>query len=253
MIPDIDQLVPEHGVYVEPFAGGASYFFHKKKVNAEYLNDINGNIAAFYRAMKNNFNELLSEIQSTIHCEYTFKEAKKIYFSSEPLSDVKRAWAVWVNSIMGFAGRLGDSFQWVRNKGDKWTAPTTTRNKKSNFEYYRDRLDYVTIFNRDALQVIKKLDAPNVFFYLDPPYAGAYQGHYSGYTQQDFEDLLIVLDQLEGNFLLSSYPNESLTSRNWNTKKIDMRLGVQNGSRKTEVLTWNYELKKRKFIQSNLF
>jgi len=35
-------------------------------------------------------------------------------------------------------------------------------------------------------------------------------GHYKGYLEQDFENLLEVLSILNGKFILSSYPSELL-------------------------------------------
>jgi DNA adenine methylase len=51
---------------------------------------------------------------------------------------------------------------------------------------------------------------PDAFFYLDPPYVGAAQGHYDGYTQEDFDILLKLLESLKGKFLLSSYRNKKV-------------------------------------------
>jgi DNA adenine methylase len=56
---------------------------------------------------------------------------------------------------------------------------------------------------------------PEAFFHLDPPYVGADQGHYDGYTQEDFDTLLKLLETLNGKFLLSSYRNKSLPYDTW--------------------------------------
>jgi hypothetical protein len=53
-------------------------------------------------------------------------------------------------------------------------------------------------------------DAPDAFFYLDPPYAGADQGHYGGYAQEGFDALLGLLEGIKGKFPLSSYRNKAL-------------------------------------------
>jgi len=86
-----------------------------------------------------------------------------------------------------------------------------------------------------------------LFFYCDPPYVGARQGHYAGYNQEDFSLLLKVLAKLQGKFLLSSYKNEELfqmtSDLGWKSKKIEQRLGVSGGiGRKEEILTWNYSV-----------
>ena len=72
-------------------------------------------------------------------------------------------------------------------------------------------------------------------------------GHYKGYTEQDFENLLIALSELKGKFLLSSYPSEILErytkKYKWHAKKIEViTVSVSLGKNKTttEVLTGNY-------------
>ena len=68
----------------------------------------------------------------------------------------------------------------------------------------------VQISCRDALKVIKNRDSPETFFYLDPPYPGAVQGHYYGYSEKNLADLLTILVKLKGRFILSNYWTETL-------------------------------------------
>ncbi len=240
MIKHILPHIPNHTTYVEPFAGGAAVFFAKPKSKAEFINDINGNIAAFYRSMVIDFDGLQKMIESTIHCENTFKRAKDIYLSTNLYSDTERAWAVWVNSCLSFGGQMASSFKWQRSKNDNWTAPTTMRNKKKIFKFLKSRLDGVTVFNRDAIAIIKKLDDTDTFFYIDPPYIGANQGHYSGYTEEDFLDLITVLLGIKGKFILSHYPFEGMPDV-WSSISFNMALGVNPDKRKIEVITMNFE------------
>jgi DNA adenine methylase len=90
---------------------------------------------------------------------------------------------------------------------------------------YAIRLQRVQIECCDALRIVGSRDTPETFFYLDPPYVGADQGHYDGYTQMDFDALLGMLEALQGKFLLRSYRNASLgefARRNgWRTVGID--------------------------------
>ena len=72
-------------------------------------------------------------------------------------------------------------------------------------------------------------------------------GHYKGYSEQDFENLLQKLSELKGKFILSSYPSpllEKYTKKyKWNTVKIEgISVSVSLGRQKikTEVLTSNY-------------
>jgi DNA adenine methylase len=100
------------------------------------------------------------------------------------------------------------------------------------------------------LYIIQGRDREESFFYLDPPYFNSDCGHYDGYSQQDFENLLLVLSKLKGKFLMSSYPSPLLKKYTkeygWNTWSIEQGVSVNNKGgyqkRKVEVLTANYTI-----------
>lgn len=247
MMKHILPLIPEHRIYVESFAGGAALFWAKKPSLIEVLSDTNGNVANFYKVMKNNFIGLHHRISNTLHCEHTFNEAKHIYNNPFEFSKTDRAWAFHVCCNMSYAAEAAGSFQWVRNKNDNWHPAVSVKNRRKQFHMYRHRLELVSIRDRKAEQLIPDMDCADAFFYCDPPYVGARQGHYRGYLQEDFDALLVELNKLEGKFLLSSYMNDSLTEyakrNNWIQEKFEQRLGVQGGAKKKiEVLTRNYEI-----------
>lgn len=135
----------------------------------------------------------------------------------------------------------------------------STANKRDGFtEKYLNRLRNVEIFQRDAVDLIKLKDSENTFFYCDPPYVSSDCGHYEGYTQEHFKELLETLSNIKGKFLMSSYPEESLMEyrelKGWNNHDIKQVLQV-TGKRsetkyKIECLTWNYTLNN---LQDNLF
>ena len=112
-------------------------------------------------------------------------------------------------------------------------------------------MEQVQIENREALKIIDTWDKKDAFFYCDPPYINTNQGHYKGYTKEDFEELVITLSKIRGNFLLSSYPSEMLAKyakqNKWFIKKVDMALSLASNpdskvKRKIEVLMGNYKL-----------
>jgi DNA adenine methylase len=113
-------------------------------------------------------------------------------------------------------------------------------------------LQQVQIECCDALRIMRSRDTPETFFYLDPPYVGAGQGHYDGYTQMDFDALLGLLESIQGKFLLSSFRNAGLaefTRKNgWFTEEMRLSSPMTHGPGRTgrdkvEVLTANYPLK----------
>ncbi len=58
--------------------------------------------------------------------------------------------------------------------------------------------------------VSKQRDSSQTFYYLDPPYPDCCQQHYKGYDTNDFQELLELLETIEGKFLLSNYMSPML-------------------------------------------
>lgn len=243
MLKYILPLIPAHTVYCEPFFGGGAVFWAKEQSPVEIINDSNGMVVNFYEQLKNNFKELKKRIEATPYGRDTYKRALMVYYNPYLFEPVVKAWAFWVCTIQGFSNKIGS-----------WRA-AQPRIKESQLNYNKKalispelsaRLEYVQIENTDAVYLIDRLDRPDAFFYIDPPYVDSDQGHYGGYMQEHFNSLLNVLSTLKGRFLLSSYPNENLAQTvsecGWISEPVDMSLSASkvSGKRKTEMLTRNY-------------
>lgn len=249
----ITEIIPRHRIYCEPFFGGGAVFFAKEPSTIEVINDTNGELINFYRVAKTKFKKLQKEIQSTLYSRELHRQAAKAVLSfSKLFSDVKRAWAIWVLANQSYGSMIETKSTWGYDKSNN-TAAKRLCNKRNNFTAeYAKRLEKAQIENIDALIVIASRDAKDTFFYCDPPYFNSDCGHYNGYSEQDFENLLKLLSKIKGKFLLSSYPCklvEKYAKQNkWFIKKIDMPLSIvakyKTGKRKTEVLTTNYQMRK---------
>lgn len=187
MLKIILPMIPEHDIYVEPFFGGGAVFWAKEPVNVEFVNDKNGEVANFYRVLKNDFDALKKQIDSTLHSEFMHKEARSIYFAPEGHDKIMRAWAVWVLSHQSFYSILGSTWKCAKTRN---IAKQLQRRKEAFSDDYSSRLERTSIFCRDALDIIKKADHEDAFHYVDPPYFNADMGHYGGYTRDDFVALL---------------------------------------------------------------
>jgi len=238
--------IPEHKVYIETFCGGAAIFFAKEKSELEVLNDTNRELINFYEVVKNDFVDLEKEIRISLHSRDLHRKAWVIYQNPDMFTKLKRAWAVWVLSSQGFAGKLSSSFG--KDKTSSKTAKVIANKRTAFTEELAIRLQEVTLESRDAIKLIESSDFDKAFFYCDPPYYNSNCGHYDGYTIEDFEMLLKTLSRIKGKFLLSSYPSELLTKYSkefgWHTLNIEQKISVSTtGKRKVEVLTANYPLK----------
>lgn len=239
-------FIPSHTTYVEAFCGGAAIYFAKQASGVEVLNDTNSELINFYRVCQNRFHDLQSLVKSTLHSRRQHEDARLIYSAPHLHDEVRRAWAVWALCVQSFSARLNGPFGYDKKRN---TTSVKIQNKKDAFvEDLASRLQNTQIECADALYIITSRDSKDTFFYCDPPYFNSDMGHYNGYSEQDFENLLITLSKVKGKFLLSSYPSEVLTRYQkkfqWYTWSIEqgVSVGTRHGyqKRKVEVLTGNY-------------
>lgn len=242
MLPYILPLIPKHEVYTEAFFGGGAVFWAKEKVKIEIINDFNANVYTFYKVLQTRFAELQALVKQSIVSREAYKAALVIYHAPFAFTEVQRAWAFWYAANCGYSNQVGNCRITTNSKN-----VSVLNNKIANFtDIYSARLQNVQIDNTDACEVISLRDTPNTFHYIDPPYVGAKQGHYGGYEQEHFNELLHTLTTVKGKFLLSSYPNEKLTEYleqyGWYQREVSLSLGSSNrtGRKRTEVLTTNY-------------
>lgn len=244
----IVSIIPRHKLYCEPFLGGAAIFFAKRPSEVEVINDTNRELMNFYQTVKEDFTTLEAEIRTSLHSRDLHRKAWLIYNNPDMFDRIKRAWAVWILSTQSFAGMLDGSW------GFDITANTTTKKintKRDGFtKMFALRLQRCQLECADALYVIESRDTEDSFFYCDPPYFNSDLGHYDGYSERDYENLLNLLSKIKGKFLLSSYPSPILqryTKKNgwqkWSTNsKVSVNAKGGDQKTKTEMLVANYPI-----------
>jgi len=234
MAPKIVPLIPRHTVYVEPFAGGAAVFFAKPWPRVgnsdhyrEVLNDTNGHIVNFYKQLRDNGEELARLCELTPYSREDHKIAKDL----DNGDDLERARKWFINIQQSFANGVGGG--WVTsNRGRNQAA--TWANQTRRLHEAATRLHSVYIEHLDALNVIKKWDSPHTLFYCDPPYVDTCQGHYEGYSRDDFNNLIETLDSIEGSFLLSHYAGDHNTPEDWERFDFNTRMSVRSNTSGTD-------------------
>ena len=214
LAPKLIPLIPPHNTYVEPFAGGAALLFAKGKPKIttnnhyrEVVNDKDGRITTLYRVARERPDELIRLLELTPYSRDDYQRAALIVKGQIMADELMVAWAVYVSLQMSFANKLNGGFG-VRLLSQN-SAASYTQGKLCLPEQCA-RLSDVAIESLDALEIIKRYDAPQTFFYCDPPYPGAAQGHYAGYTAEQFNALVDALDNCQGAYMLSCYQFEGL-------------------------------------------
>jgi DNA adenine methylase len=172
----IIQYVPDGYIYVEPFAGAASVFWHlPKPFPVEVLNDLDGDIVNLYRVLqdKTKFEELAHRLIFTPYARAEFIRALQI--AKDPTAtDIDRAWAFFVRQNQGFGGKAKVSVDWGReiyNINNNMAGNTSKwRSRLKLLSFWHERLSRVQIDCIDGIACIKYWDTPETVFYIDPPY-----------------------------------------------------------------------------------
>lgn len=184
------------------------------------------------------------------------------------IADPTRAWAYMVSVGMGHGsmpprkGPSGTPFgvdrthaNWSIQRGTAGLGKDAQWGRKSGVRAAAARLRNVVLECDDALKVIKRWDSPGTAFYLDPPYPGSDQGHYSGYTSEMFAELVSTLDQIQGSFLLSNYEQPGIPDH-WERfeREVVLMAAKRKGAareKRTEIV-WR-KLAKGAIRQQTLF
>lgn len=244
MLRHILPLIPKHDLYTESFCGGAAVFWAKEASKTEVINDVNRAVTNFYTVLKSKFKQLKRLVEQTPNARSAHSDAYVIYTNPWMFDDVQRAWSFFVLSAMSYVSKLNGGFGYDKKAGAGM--PKSWYNKKLRLtDEYAQRLELVSIECRSAIDVIKSRDTSVAFHYVDPPYFNSDMGHYRGYSENDFIDLLDVLSNIEGKFLLSCYPStvidEFIESNQWHRQDIKKNKPANKGV-KVEVLVANYAI-----------
>jgi DNA adenine methylase len=205
---------PGWGVYAEPFLGsGAVLFALDPEGISEHVNDLDGEITNFFDVVKSPdlFTDYSRLVGLTPVSEVEFDRA--IAALGDPdLSPVERAVAFFVRNRQSRAAN-----------GKGFCTPVLGRTRRGRNEHcsawlsaveglpaVHERLMRVEVHNRQGIDFIRHVDSLRTFFYLDPPYLRETRVSKSAYkdfemTRDQHVELLDVLAQIKGRFILSGY------------------------------------------------
>ena len=215
----IVSFLPRGKIYVEPFCGAASVFWHlPAPYPIEVLNDLDGDIVNVFRVLQDpqKFKLLAHKLTWTPYSLAEMMKANEVVFG-DCEDPVERAWGVIVLANFSVAHSL-DAPSLERRWGrdllhiDNGMAGGCNdwRKRLTLLDFWHERLTRVQIDNRPALEVIRYWDTEETVFYLDPPYPHQTRkggGYRCEMTDEDHYELIDTLLTLEGKVVLSTYPS----------------------------------------------
>jgi len=236
----IKSLIPNnYKIYVEPYGGSAAILFSQQS-DIEIYNDLYDNVYSLFKVLsdKEKFLIFKERLELTPYSEKLNKEYKNKL--KEELNEDDRAYYYFyvnrtsVNSIGGFSSSII-----VRRNLSKPISDYLS--SIDNLEYYHKRISNVLIFNKNAIDIIKKYDSDETFMYLDPPYILSTRSSNARYkidmTTDDHIDLLNIITKCKSKILLSGYNNDiyNKTLKDWNKETFEIK------NKKQETFWYNYK------------
>jgi DNA adenine methylase len=192
------ELMPEHKIYAEVFAGSAKLLFAKAAVGLEVMNDLNGEVINFFRVAKHRPAELAEQLQLDCIHAGRFRELRA---SAEPPGEIDRAlrfaYLVWYSF-----GAKGEHFASSSARSPRAKRPLSR--VRDLLQATAERLATVLIEQRDFAEILARYDGPDTFFYLDPPYVHfEANGRYVPLSAERRAEMFGLLGKLKGRFLMS--------------------------------------------------
>lgn len=245
MVQRLLPLIPEHRSYVEPFCGSARLLFAKPPSEVEVVNDVHGALMNFYRVLRFRPSELACLLEKVCHHSGEFTRMLK---AAQAECELERAAATWFTGAFSF-GCKGQNFAW----------PSPTQGAKRNraimrsvFHAASKRMSRVGIDCRDFSEVFSRYDAPDTFFFCDPPYESFKQnGRYCA-KEGLFESLVQHAKQAKGKVLISYSHSETAVAQATaaglcirNIKTVYTLSGYGKQKSVGEILLANYELPEK--------
>jgi DNA adenine methylase len=238
--------------YVEPYFGGGSVLLRLKLGKSEYVNDINSNLTSFWLILQNDerFAEFMRKVEQTPFSEVEYKRAQLLLENTEQLSEVRRAWAFFVVARQSRQGLCKDfaTMSKTRTRRGMNEQASSWLSAIDGLADVRDRMRGVVISCRPALEVIRRQDDAKTLFYLDPPYLHetrvTKQDYQHEMTPEDHEDLLAVLGEIKGRFVLSGYRskmyNDFAEAFGWRmvSREIDNKASSKSKKPTKEECLW---------------
>lgn len=171
--------------YVEPFVGGGAVMFHIQPENA-VINDFNSELVNVYEVVKNNPEELISDLKKHKNESEYFYEIRKLDRSENfhEIDKVQRASRlIYLNKTcynglyrVNSAGEFNSPFGRYKN-------PNIVNEPVLRAVSGYLNSNNIRILNEDYETVLGKLDR-NSFVYLDPPYHPVSESsNFTGYVQ----------------------------------------------------------------------
>lgn len=269
LAPWVISHFPEHRIYVEPFAGGASVLMRKPRSYGEVYNDRWSWVVNVFDVLRDatSADELRRRIKLTPFARDEFERCGLEAVAS--LEDpIERARLAIFRSFAGFGSASMNGIHSTGFRSNSNRSGTTPAQDWGNYpdriSDFTERLRGVVIENRDALTCIRQHDTRLTLHYIDPPYPHSTRNMRRGnaeyvheMTDDDHRELAKALHELDGMVVLSGYHCDLYDQELYPDWEFVETEALADGARKrVEVLWFNpaaWDARPRHPVQQDLY
>ncbi len=255
-------FLPQTTHYCEPFGGSAAVLLNREPSPVETYNDLDGDVANFFRVLREQKDALIEAIGLTPFSREEFEQS--IDADVATLSDLERARLFFVRARQVRTGlaQTASSGRWAHclltSRAGMAGAVSRWLGSVEDLPEIAQRLLRVQIEHDDALAVIQRYDSEETLFYCDPPYPHDSRGDSKAYryemTDAQHRKLAEVLHAVKGKVALSSYHSSLMDElyHDWECVEAPPKLAHSVKQPRTEVLWANYDIQEARWsLHSN--
>ncbi len=204
------------GIYIEPYAGGASVALSlliNEYASKIVINDIDKSIYAFWHSVLNETEELCKLIHDTTINVETWDNQKKIQNNKNKYSLLKLGFSTFYLNRTNRSGIINAGIIGGRKQNGTWKINARFNkpdllNRIETIAEYKNRIE---LYNEDAAKLINSLGkkfSEKTLFYLDPPYYTKGKDLYLNYyTDEDHKLISEIIAKIKKQKWIISYDN----------------------------------------------
>lgn len=245
-------LLPACHHYCEPFAGSAAVLLNRPPAPVETYNDLDGEVANFFRVLRDHKGELVEKIGLTPFSREEFGLACQLDPDVSPVERARRFY-VRARQVRTGLAQTASIGRWANCKDTSRAGMSGVVSRwlggVDQLPEIAARLLRVQIENRPAVDVIRLYDAPGTLFYCDPPYVHSTRGDAKAYghemTDAEHRQLAVVLNATKGLVAISNYDcalmNDLYPTERWVKHVSPAKTIHSTKDTRVEVVWTNYD------------
>lgn len=243
LAPEIVRELGPHASYWEPFCGSMAVLLFKDASSSETVNDLHGELINLARVLKERelAEDLYDRLMRFVLHEDLFHEAAERYrargyqpATEQPSVDLAADFMVcsWFgrNGVAGTSSyNQGFCVRYTKNGGH---AATRWRSTVDSIPAWHHRLRGVTILNRDAFELIERIDDQRgTAIYVDSPYVEKGAKYIHDFEGSDHDRLAASLGRFKHARVVVSYydhPKVRELYGDWTWRSVEVTKSLVN-------------------------